>query len=664
MSKPTFATVLGALLALAAAQSMASGFGRMNNATVLGQRLDFSVPVQLDAGQSLTPECVTAEVFSGESRVAPSAVSIAIGPGPVPEERVLRVVTDSAIDEPVVTVTVQIACGGPMTRRFVAFVDPPSIEPARAAAARVAVPAAYPPAGAPPPARTEVASAAPATPSAAAVEAVSPATPRSIKTARSGSASAAGPARVTPRKAAPKTTALASAKPGKRSAAPRVAAVAPAAPPAPAPKGPRLQLDAASPEGLLAQTSLRATGAVPPPLPLAAPAPQDAASAAADAEIAAQRERLVALETSLTRLRTESQATQASLLQLQAQLRESQSQRYANPLVYALLALCAVLAAAAALLWRARSAERRAAPHWWAPPTGAGIAAAAQAEVAPAGAPPTHGPLAVHPDEWESPDRSAGETTASPRLLEPVASAPPEAEAVKEVSVEELIDLEQQAEFFVVLGQDDAAIDLLMDHLRRSGGTSPLPYLKLLEIYRRREDREDYERTRDKFNRRFNAYAPDWDTDLQRGRSLEDYGHVIARLQSLWASPELAMRALETSLFRRDAGASTFEMPAYRELLFLYSVARDLSEHPSRASVDVLLPIDAEESAHGRLTQLHPTRPMPIAADAYTTQVDVDITSLDAGPSGHGDRASRYLSDFGTTSGDVHVPAERFAASR
>ena len=108
MSKPTFATVLGALLALAAAQSMASGFGRMNNATVLGQRLDFSVPVQLDAGQSLTPECVTAEVFSGESRVAPSAVSIAIGPGPVPEERVLRVVTDSAIDEPVVTVTVQV----------------------------------------------------------------------------------------------------------------------------------------------------------------------------------------------------------------------------------------------------------------------------------------------------------------------------------------------------------------------------------------------------------------------------------------------------------------------------------------------------------------------------------------------------------------------------
>ena len=38
----------------------------------------------------------------------------------------------------------------------------------------------------------------------------------------------------------------------------------------------------------------------------------------------------------------------------------------------------------------------------------------------------------------------------------------PDDGAPRDVSVEELIDLEQQAEFFVVLGQDEAAIDLLM----------------------------------------------------------------------------------------------------------------------------------------------------------------------------------------------------------
>jgi hypothetical protein len=95
------------------------------------------------------------------------------------------------------------------------------------------------------------------------------------------------------------------------------------------------------------------------------------------------------------------------------------------------------------------------------------------------------------------------------------------------VSVDELIDLEQQAEFFLVLGEEDAAIDLLMVHLRSTGGISPLPYLKLLEIYRRRQDRESYERMRKRFDRRFNAVAPEWDTDLERGRELQDYPAVL-----------------------------------------------------------------------------------------------------------------------------------------
>ena len=45
------------------------------------------------------------------------------------------------------------------------------------------------------------------------------------------------------------------------------------------------------------------------------------------------------------------------------------------------------------------------------------------------------------------------------------------------VSAEELIDLEQQAEFFVMLGQDDAAVDLLLNHIaqRRRDQPAALP---------------------------------------------------------------------------------------------------------------------------------------------------------------------------------------------
>ncbi len=228
----------------------------------------------------------------------------------------------------------------------------------------------------------------------------------------------------------------------------------------------------------------------------------------------------------------------------------------------------------------------------------------------------------------------------------PHAAEPPHA-----ISVEELIDLEQQAEFFVVLGQDEAAIDLLMGHLRSTGGASPLPYLKLLEIYRRRDDQEAYERIRERFNRRFNAYASDWQSDPQQGRTLLDYPNVIARLQALCATPTKTMQALEASLFRRDAGSSTFDLPAYRELLFLYSVARDLAERESPpASVDLLLPIGGETHDAQPLTRLHPTPTAALSLDP-PTEVDVDITSLDAGPSDSDKFPSRFQTDFGPTAG-------------
>lgn len=51
--------------------------------------------------------------------------------------------------------------------------------------------------------------------------------------------------------------------------------------------------------------------------------------------------------------------------------------------------------------------------------------------------------------------------------------------------MEELIDPGQQAEFFVVPGQDEAAIELLGARIRDGEGVSPLPYLKPLESHQR-----------------------------------------------------------------------------------------------------------------------------------------------------------------------------------
>ena len=651
---------LGALLSLPMAQAMALGFGRVTNLTALGQTLNFVVGVRLDADDNLVPECLSVEVFSGESRLPSTALRVTIEPGGEASERSLRIISSAPIDEPVVSVNLQIACPNRLARKFVAFIDPPLTAPSLpvvAAAPAAAVPTAVPPARTVARAvRSEPASA----PDGAAATTASPtksvARPRRA-VAANGDTPASGAASsrravARPAKPSPTTSKLATASR------------------APAPAGARLKLEATEDDAARERPALRLTSTLTP----AAATASGAASAPLDEDVAQrarERERLQTLEQSLTQLRAESQANKTSLALLQARLAEAQAQREANPLVLTLAALAALLAAAVAwLLWQ-RRADRLAAAQWWARPVDTPTRAAHGDAV-------DSGPDRGDDEPWVArrpaiDEPPTVETTASPMLLTQIhaaaqaeadaAAAAAAAEPAQELSVEELIDLEQQAEFFVVLGQDEAAIDLLMGHLRSSGGASPLPYLKLLEIYRRREDREAYERIRERFNRRFNAYAQDWQTDPHEGRTLVDYPHVIARLQSLWATPRQTMQALEASLFRRDAGSSTFDLPAYRELLFLYAVARDLSERETPSEgVDLLLPIGAEADAGPSMTRLHPSP--SVEGPHERTAVDVDITRLDAGPTGDDDRPSRFHTDFGPTSGYLGLPGEAPRASR
>ena len=204
----------------------------------------------------------------------------------------------------------------------------------------------------------------------------------------------------------------------------------------------------------------------------------------------------------------------------------------------------------------------------------------------------------------------------------------------RDVSIEELIDIDQQAEFFIALGQDSAAIDMLVAHLRNTGGGSPLTYLKLLEIYRRVGDHDAYERTRTRFNQRYNAYAPQWGADLAQGKALEDYDAVVPRLTQAWTRPLDAMAELEALLFRKSRG-ELFDLPAYRDVLFLYALARDLMDRePSDADqVDLLLPLDAAaRAAMGDMSDMavgnsRARSDMP-ADDQPTAPLDLDLTPV------------------------------------
>jgi pilus assembly protein FimV len=314
--------------------------------------------------------------------------------------------------------------------------------------------------------------------------------------------------------------------------------------------------------------------------------------------------------------------------------------------VFGLVALLAL--ALAGVLWWARQRERERA-GWWAAAAeraSAGAVAAHEpqhASVAPSAAAEDDAPAdSVNPAAWrhtvEIPELDTGDV---PR---------------RAVSAEELIDLEQQAEFFVTLGQDDAAVDLLLNHIGSAGGISPLPYLKLLEIHRHRADREAYERVREQFNQRFNAYAPAWEDRNAPARSLEDDADVMARLQAAWPTPARAMGVLEPLLFRQGTSEPVFDLAAYREVLFLYEVARDLAEHESRPStVDFELPLEDAPSVVSY--PMHNTVPVtPSAHVARPLLVDVDLGHGPEAPEQPSERSERYESNeisFGTGFGGL-----------
>ena len=604
MKKHFTAHIIFAATAMTSQQVWALGFGRAVSDAVLGQAFTFTVPVHVEPGERFGLDCTSADVYYGEAQLPSTAVRTELERGTADNTWMVRIIAVAPVEEPIVAVTLSAGCERRFTRRFTVFADPPTLAatPPRLAqvpgatpsstAAATAATAALPPAAgvanAGPGDTTVVAGRARSTRHAANPNA--PARPHVVRkgptmalaheldTSSTGAAARAAP------------DAGSTRKPG-----PRVAA----------PAAPRLVLD-----GGYSHLKLD----IEEPIIPAAAGASGAAIGLSDLDDPDTRQ-LKALEQSIQAVKRDSQAQREQAAKLQAQLAEAQSRNEWMPWIIGLLAVA--LAAIAALAWRLRQQSKMHHSAWFTesqlgaptmPPAPAPVAPPIVEsepdlrELAPIIAAE---PFPVRPQDEPAP-RGAAVVVADLSATQPLdrralAGKLAQETATRELSVEELLDLEQQADFFIALGQEDAAVDLLMSHLRSAGGQSPLPYTKLLEIYRRQGDRSAYERTRARFNRRFNAYAPDWDTGPTAGRSLEDYPDTVALLQGAWTAPIDAMAILEGLLFKRDDTSELFDLPAYRDVLVLYSLARDLWQHGGGSAgtqVDVLLPIgDADAAA-------------------------------------------------------------------
>ncbi len=726
------------------------GVGRPQAASSLGQPLNLLFPVQLGPGESLSTDCLRAEVMSGDNLIQPTSLQWQLeGEGASP--RGVRLRSTQAINEPLVSVQLSLGCPVRLTRQYTAFIDPPGHNPDPAPAEPGVVVTVLTP------------------PTAPVTTAATPETPTRDRRSRDDGATATvrvNPSRIADAASMPAAPSAVGSAPqrSRRTArrAPEAAMVAESRPASRGPTAPRLSLEPA--EALLAS---------PGPAQLAADA---AASAASAAELA--RQQVQSMEKRVADMQAEQQRTQAVLQALRQELQTARetgsgSGSPTNSIwLLGLTLLSLGLAASTALLWRNRRAPQDAQQSWWsesrqdpsaqpeadggpvtnpAPggavsrpgglspaaspsgwgnPTnaGAGGTASGFASSGPSSrfteaplpntvpaplhdAHPDHSSPTRRDDEAESdaaldpttlpmplnitdPDRtiefppriprppappssaravptsavddamaaldhldslgsfepsrpsSSGASVASsasssglqlsplhldthpmPLAVEPGYTAP--------VTVEELIDLEQQVDFFMVLGQDDAAIELLSSRLGERAAASGLPYLKLMELYQRRGDRDAYDRIAARFAEHFQARPPAWSEDLNEGSDLESHEELVKRLESAWPDPAGSMSLLQDLLSRHQEYSGDLGLPAYRDLLMLYAVARDRAEHEIRDdAVDVVLPLDATTSPDMMATMVF----QPPAAAARPTRsslsqsVDLDLSLVEDEP--------------------------------
>jgi pilus assembly protein FimV len=640
---------LAALMLCAVASSSALTLGRARGAALLGQPFEMQVPVVLAADEDGSALCFSADVYYGESHQEAFKVAVKTELNTTGQPTQLRISAKAPIDEPVVTVYVRAACGTTTSRRYVLLADLATtlapVTPNLASSPALRLPSG----GAAPRA---AAAASTATVDAASANAAKP----------DARAVAPAPATAPVRKA--------------RSSPPVVDG--PQAAPARGSRKSRLKLAPLD----LSQDWEPALKSSPELLALPVEDTERRLAAAAvwktlnltPEEVLHDAKRLQDLERNVSKLSELATQNQRQTQELIARLESSEAQRYANPLVYALAAALGVLVAALIWMWR-RLRQVSDAPWWNAqnPTDGPAAhdtrAADSASRASKSGEAPELPPVVVAPtpepksqpaaplhlgsvdldlnlDDLAPPPAAsatvpavpavptATERRATPRDFSGSMSTP-----LRAINTQEVLDIRQQAEFFMTLGQYDDAISLLEAHIVENPRSNPLVYLDLLKALHTLSRKVTFDHYRNAFNSVFTGQVPVYTQFNQSGAGLEAYPELCDQIASLWPTPA-AIDFIETYLVRDPAGAIDLrlDLEAFRDLLLLHAIAGRLgAEHPSG-----VMPFSAVKNGD----MLAATAPV----DTGTVPVDAVLPpTADANPGGDIDLDLSDLSDVAET---------------
>lgn len=589
-------TSMGVVLMVASASCSALSLGSVQGRVVIGRPVDLRVPVHLAPEEVGANLCPVVRLHFGDLPVGGRDVSISLINGSDAVGRSgtsLRVESSTSVNEPFVVMDLTVGCATPLSRNYVLLADPASVDLASAHDSNRNA--------------TRLVGSKLTEPSVHAATASTRSDPSPSAGGRAAKQKRPSPGLENDR--------FSPAATGKRLSLP---------------SGPRLTLD---PLALVV-----AEGSVGPVLRMSTEAVFSAVNEEAAPELQAKREAARALwrvlnsppeevaalaakgtllESEATELRSQLTQARAAEEAARMQLTQEQQERLTRPVAYGLVAgLLGVFAAFAWVWYRRRSTAHGQASPWWKRDNADQALSAGQAiEPSPVTAATRRGTASIDIDvdtlfpaeKFRASEASVsgwaagggGRLHGGSDFLHSTLM-----DGARSVATEELFDLQQQVEFFISLGQADQAVDVLVSHIADSQEPSPLAYLDLLKLYHELGRKSDYENLRQSFNAQFIGGAPEFDHYSHSRRGLERYEAALARIQAEWPHRSV-LQVIERAIFRHDPDTpvEVFDLEAYRELLLLYGIAREVIAWNEEGGGPPLPPVMAmpvaDAHAHG-----------------------------------------------------------------
>ena len=623
----------------AAGAANALTLGKARGAVLLGQPLILTIALQYEADEAVSDWCFDADVYYGDVRQEGSRVTATPVRADTGTPTGVRVAAAAPVDEPVVTVYLRSGCGFKTSRKYVLLSDLAS-------------------------------DLSPVAPNAFVPSQSSSAVTPSVQSAKPGLADRSEKAQVVPTK--PQKTAK-KLKVTESLNIPQGPSTAKSAPSA----RPRLKvsildlLDVKDPD-------LRLSGELLT-LPSDDSQKRDAAKAlwrslnTSESDVLRDEIQQKAISSDLKSLRDISDKNQTDLQDLSQRLAQAESERFANPLTFLMAGLLiALVLVVVTLVVKLRKASGNDRP-WWSGSEGTdeeeddiNTRELAPSSVSEAPAPTgmaIHGsitnpkkatasaPLAVDPHVPEtaldidldlnvpmpqgtrnlspSPHGKAGSVGVA---VSSAVSTPPYQRdfthslnaTLHAINTQEMLDVRQQADFFMTLGQHEEAINLLETSIRESEASNPLVYIDLLKVLHTLSRKPAFDHYRNEFNTIFTGWVPQYAVFGQPGNSLDAYPQICAEISQVWGS-ESALEFLEQCMVRspEDAPEHYFDLDAFRDLLLLHAIAGRIGVNASGTDSGIM-PFSAMRAA---------TVSLASSVDGEKSQVDEkpaskDVTSM------------------------------------